>query len=47
MPFKEPKMICLKKRIFTNISDSAKNIGMKVVGGWEFEFVKAIIDKGY
>ena len=34
-----------EKRIFTNISDQTKNNEMKVVGGWEFELVKAIIGK--
>ena len=34
-----------EKCIFTNISDQAKNNKMKVVGGWEFELVKARIVK--
>ena len=36
----------LEKCIFTNISDQTiKNNEMKVVGGWEFELVKARIGK--
>ena len=31
----------LEECIFTNISDHAKNNEMKVLGGWEFELVKA------